>query len=318
MSDNNKSDNIVKKVNASIFAKKKKYTRKEGHPKSSKSTLAIGDIPNPTQMYLREIGYKSLLSAKEEMKLAKRVIKGDDDARDKMIEGNLRLVVKIAHHYQNRGLDYLDLISEGNLGLITAVYKFNPSLGYRFSTYATWWIRQSIERGIMNQNHTVRIPVHVQKKMNLFFRISKELSQENSSEPSFHEIASKTNATAKEVEETLQFSKREKSLNAFIHDDSLKSPIDDLSDILEISPESLINKEDITNSINRWLLNLEPTPRSVIELRFGLNDYDKHTLDQASQKLDMTREQVRQMQIRALQQLKRIITGEGLKSALDE
>lgn len=318
MSDNHKSGEIAKKVNASIFAKKKKNIKKEGKTKPRKNTPDVVDGASPTQIYLKEIGYQSLLSAKEELAIAKKVAKGDEDARDKMIEANLRLVVKIANHYRHRGLDFLDLISEGNLGLITAVYKFDPSLGYRFSTYATWWIRQSIERGIMNQCHTVRVPVHVQKKMNLFFRTSKELSQENSAEPSFQDIANKTNTTAEDVEKTLQHSHREKSLDVLVHDDTKKTAVDDLSDSTDISPEALIKQEDMANSIQRWLQNLEPIQQQVIELRFGLNAFEKHTLEQTSQKTGLTREQVRQTQIRAIGHLKHMLINEGLKSALDD
>jgi len=274
-------------------------------PKQYRSTA-------PTQMYLRELGYQSLLTAKEEIKLGREVKKGDKAARTKMIECNLRLVVKIARHYCHRGLAFLDLIEEGNLGLMTAVEKFDPERGFRFSTYATWWIRQTIERAIMNQSRTVRLPIHVIKELNVYLRAAKKLTQQLDHKPSSEELAHMIDKPVEDVQKMLELAPDSTSIDAPMSSENNKSLSDTLADENNIDPAQLVQSDDMMEHIEKWLSKLDERHRDVVVRRFGLGDHERGTLESVGKDVGLTRERVRQIQIDALRQLREMIEAEGL------
>lgn len=265
---------------------------------------------DPTQIYLRELGYKSLLSAEEEVTLARLVQKNDSAARTRMIESNLRLVVKIARHYLNRGLPFLDLIEEGNIGLMTAVEKFDPERGFRFSTYATWWIRQTIERAIMNQSRTVRLPIHVIKELNVYLRAAKSLMQTLDHEPSAEEIAQLIDKPIDDVRRMLELVSDASSLDTPLSSDGQRSIADTLSDENNIDPAQLVQDSDMNKHIHRWLEQLDERHREVIVRRFGLFEHEKGTLEAVGEAVGLTRERVRQLQVNALKLLREMIKKE--------
>ncbi len=267
---------------------------------------------DPTQIYLRELGFQPLLNAKEELKIARRVHKGDPKARKQMIEANLRLVVKIARHYVNRGLPFLDLIEEGNLGLLTAVEKFDPERGFRFSTYATWWIRQTIERAIMNQSRTVRLPIHVIKELNVYLRTAKKLTQEVDHEATPEDVAHLIDKPVQEIRRIMDLAPSATSIDVPISEDGQKSLVDTLADDNNIDPARLIQNVDLQDHIERWLAQLDERHREVVILRFGLHENEKGTLEAVGKAVGLTRERVRQIQIDALQQLRHILEMEGV------
>ena len=267
---------------------------------------------DPTQIYLRELGYTALLSAKEELKLARQVHKGNKEAWHKMIECNLRLVVKIARHYVNRGLAFLDLIEEGNLGLMTAVEKFDPERGFRFSTYATWWIRQTIERAIMNQSRTVRLPIHIIKELNIYLRAAKKLSQSLDHKPTAEEIANLIDKPIEDIQRIMDLAPGTTSIDTPVSDDGQKTLGDTLPDDNNIDPAQLIQNDDLHIHVERWLDQLDDRHREVVLRRFGLRDYEKGTLESVGKSVGLTRERVRQLQIDALIQLRTMIEEEGL------
>lgn len=265
---------------------------------------------DPTQIYLRELGYKSLLNAKEELKLARQVKKGSSAARTRMIEANLRLVVKIARHYCSRGLAFLDLIEEGNLGLMTAVEKFDPERGFRFSTYATWWIRQTIERAIMNQSRTVRLPIHVIKELNIYLRAAKKLTQKLDHTPSPEEIAEMIDKPIEDIRRVMSLAPDTTSIDSPLMQDSKKTLVDIIADDNNMDPAQLIQDFELHGHVERWLESLDDRHREVIVRRFGLMDYEKGTLEEVGKAVGLTRERVRQLQLDALEQLKAIIKSE--------
>lgn len=267
---------------------------------------------DPTQIYLRELGFKPLLTAQEELEVARGVKKNDPKARSRMIESNLRLVVKIARHYCNRGLAFLDLIEEGNLGLMTAVEKFDPERGFRFSTYATWWIRQTIERAIMNQSRTVRLPIHVIKELNVYLRASKKLAQELDHEPTVEEIAEMTDKPVDTVREVMALAPDTTSIDAPVLQDGNKSLVDIISDEHNLDPAALIEQSDFQQSISEWLAHLTHREHEVIIRRFGLEGHDRGTLEEVGKAVGLTRERVRQLQLEALRKMRRLIEAEGL------
>lgn len=211
-----------------------------------------------TQMYLSEIGFSPLLTAEEEVLYARRALRGDEAARRRMIESNLRLVVKISRRYSNRGLALLDLIEEGNLGLIRAVEKFDPERGFRFSTYATWWIRQTIERALMNQTRTIRLPIHVVKELNIYLRTARELSQKLDHEPTAEEIASELDKPVDDVSKMLRLNERISSVDTPIGGDGDKALLDIIPDINNSDPEVSTQDDDIRDSLIAWLEELNP------------------------------------------------------------
>ncbi len=265
-----------------------------------------------TQLYLNEIGFSPLLSAEEEVYFSRLALKGDESGRKRMIESNLRLVVKIARRYVNRGLTLLDLIEEGNLGLIRAVEKFDPERGFRFSTYATWWIRQTVERALMNQTRTIRLPIHVVKELNIYLRAARELSQKLDHEPSAEEIAEMLDRPVKDVERMLKLNERVASIDTPIGGDSDKSLVDTISGEAVSDPAELLQTSNMNGNINGWLFELSEKQREVIARRFGLMGYEMKTLEEVGREIGLTRERVRQIQVEALKRLRGILEKEGL------
>jgi RNA polymerase nonessential primary-like sigma factor len=271
----------------------------------------IGQV-DVTQIYLNEIGQSSLLSVEEERSLTRRVRAGDFAARQKMIEHNLRLVVNIAKHYINRGLALLDLIEEGNLGLIHALEKFEPERGFRFSTYATWWIRQNIERAIMNQSRTIRLPVHVIKEMNVYLRAMRHLEAHGDREASVEDVAHLLGREVEEVRRVLLLNERVASLDAPLDIDPQLSIGEAIADEQSLRPEELLHNAEVESYVQLWLSELSDKQRWVIERRFGLNGHDICTLEQLAEELCLTRERVRQIQMEALQSLRRLLRRSGV------
>jgi RNA polymerase nonessential primary-like sigma factor len=264
-----------------------------------------------TRMYLGEIGFSPLLTAEQEVEIARRIQKGDADARRHMIESNLRLVVKIARRYLNRGLALLDLIEEGNLGLIRAVEKFDPERGFRFSTYATWWIRQTIERGIMNQTRTIRLPIHVVKEINIYLRAARHLAQSLDHEPSPEEIAQMLDKPIDDVKHMLGLNERVTSVDVPLGRDSDKTLVDTIPDDHNLDPSVLLQDEDVQGCLELWLNQLNDKQREVVECRFGLRGRDVATLEEVGSALGVTRERVRQIQLEALKRLRDVMEREG-------
>lgn len=290
-------------------------------PKSSKANVSeriLDDKYNKTldatQIYLNEIGFSPLLSAEEEVFFARKALKGDEAARKRMIESNLRLVVKISRRYVNRGLALLDLIEEGNLGLIRAVEKFDPERGFRFSTYATWWIRQTIERAIMNQTRTIRLPIHVVKELNIYLRAARELSQKLDHEPTPEEIANLLERPVADVERMLSLNERVTSIDAPIGNSSDRAIVDTIADPHVSDPASLLQDADLTTSLDHWLDELTEKQREVLARRFGLRGFEVSTLEEVGLEIGLTRERVRQIQVEALKRLRDIMEKQGLDS----
>jgi RNA polymerase nonessential primary-like sigma factor len=283
----------------------------------------IGDVlkiksPEPgdaqmdaTRLYLNEIGISKLLTAEEEVYYARLAQKGDQSARQRMIESNLRLVVKIARRYMNRGLALLDLIEEGNLGLIRAVEKFDPERGFRFSTYATWWIRQTIERAIMNQTRTIRLPIHVVKEINVYLRAARKLAQTLDHEPSSEEIADLLDRPIDEVKRMLGLNERVTSVDTPFGKDADKPLLDTIADEKSMDPTVDIQNDGLNANLDRWLSKLNDKQREVVERRFGLHGYENSTLEQVANELGVTRERVRQIQMDALRRLRDILERDG-------
>ncbi|HRH80075.1 MAG TPA: RNA polymerase sigma factor RpoS [Thiobacillaceae bacterium] len=265
-----------------------------------------------TQIYLNEIGRESLLSPEEERRLSARVRAGDFEARQKMIEHNLRLVVNIAKHYINRGLSLLDLIEEGNLGLMHALEKFEPERGFRFSTYATWWIRQNIERAIMNQSRTIRLPVHVIKELNIYLRAQRHLEMHGVPDAGPEDIAHLTGRAVEEVRRVLALNDRVASLDAPLDIDPTLSIGEAIADEHSEQPEEMLQTMEVEHYVREWLLELSDKHRWVIERRFGLNNHDVATLEELAEHLGVTRERVRQIQLEALHTLRRILRRRGM------
>ncbi|RDV27942.1 RNA polymerase sigma factor RpoS [Alteromonas aestuariivivens] len=265
-----------------------------------------------TQLYLGEIGFSPLLTAEEEVYFARRALRGCDASRKRMIVSNLRLVVKIARRYNNRGLALLDLIEEGNLGLIRAVEKFDPERGFRFSTYATWWIRQTIERAIMNQTRTIRLPIHVVKELNVYLRAARELSQRLDHEPTAEEIADALEKPVDEVSKMLRLNERITSVDTPIGGENDKALLDILADEKEYGPEENLQDNDIKSNIVKWLTDLNPKQREVLARRFGLMGYEPSTLEDVGAEIGLTRERVRQIQVEALRRLRDMLGHQGL------
>ena len=267
-----------------------------------------------TQLYLNEIGFSPLLSAEEEVFFARKALRGDEAARKRMIESNLRLVVKISRRYVNRGLALLDLIEEGNLGLIRAVEKFDPERGFRFSTYATWWIRQTIERAIMNQTRTIRLPIHVVKELNIYLRAARELAQKLDHEPTPEDIARLLDKPVSDVERMLGLNERVTSVDIPVGSSSDRTIVDTIADIHVSDPAKLLQDSDLTASLDNWLEELTEKQREVLARRFGLRGHEVSTLEEVGHEIGLTRERVRQIQVEALKRLRDIMEKQGLNS----
>jgi len=276
-----------------------------------KAGATTGGQLDATRIYLSEIGFSALLTAEEEVFYARKALKGDEKSRAKMIECNLRLVVKIARRYLNRGLALLDLIEEGNLGLIRAVEKFDPERGFRFSTYATWWIRQTIERAIMNQTRTIRLPIHVVKEINIYLRAARHLAQTLDHEPSPEEIAEMLDKPIGDVKRMLGLNERITSVDSPIGHDGENSLLDAIPDEANNDPILLLQDKDVKDNIDVWLEKLTDKQREVVERRFGIHGHDISTLEEVGNSIGVTRERVRQIQIEALRKLREILESEG-------
>ncbi len=293
---------------------------RENNPSSR--TEFLNDV---TQLYLDDIGVNPLLSAEEEQTLAKRVITGDFAARQKMIVSNLRLVVSIAKHYLNRGIPISDLIEEGNLGLIHALEKFDPERGFRFSTYATWWIRQNIERAIMNQSRTIRLPVHVVKELNIVLRALRQLDADGSGHlpgngdhaggqavGSAEEVARLLDKPVDEIRHILSLNENTASLDAPLDIDPDLSVADAIAADASTGPESQFQHNETGHQVGEWVAQLSSKQRYVLERRYGLNGCEVCTLEQLAIDLELTRERVRQIQVEALSKLRKKLLREGV------
>ena len=282
-------------------------------PEPDPVTPEIELLEDVTQLYLNEIGAKPLLTPEEELATTRQVRQGEFAARQKMIEHNLRLVVNIAKHYLNRGIPLLDLIEEGTLGLIHALEKFDPERGFRFSTYATWWIRQSIERAIMNQSRTIRLPVHVVKEINVVLRAIRHLEAAEARETSIERIATLIDRPVEDVRRVLSLNEHIASLDAPLEIDPNHTVADVIADEASADPESLLQFSELGGLIDTWLAQLSERQRGVIERRYGLKGMETATLDVIASDLGLTRERVRQIQMEGLDRLRRIIKRGGIE-----
>lgn len=281
----------------------------------SDSTTAEATSFDATQIYLKEIGFSPLLSAEEEVHYGRLSLKGDPEARKRMIESNLRLVVKIARRYYNRGLEFSDLIEEGNLGLLRAVEKYDPERGFRFSTYATWWIRQTIERAIMNQTRTIRLPIHVLRELNLYLTTARELMKKQDREPTYHEIAAALDKSIDDVKNMMELNEHMISLDMQVSNENSqgKPLIEALADKNVVDPADSIAGDHLHESLERCLKELNEKQREVLCRRFGLDGYERQTLEEVGKAVGLTRERVRQIQMGALKTLREVMEKEGLE-----
>jgi RNA polymerase primary sigma factor len=282
----------------------------EEEEEEKKAELAAGfddHSDDAIKIYLKEIQKTTLLTAQDERDLALRISQGDMAARDRMIESNLRLVVKIAKRYMNRGLPFLDLIEEGNMGLIKAVERFKLSKECRFSTYATWWIRQSIERALVNQSRTIRLPVHVSDDINKFIKISRELVHKFNREPNVAEIAEAMGVDPAYIRRLMVLVKKTYSIEHPMGENSDYSLIDTIEDTSSVDPSGLIEDLDKFAHVTEWLNSLGANEREILTLRFGLEDREPQTLDTIGRRFGVTRERIRQIEAKSLDKLRKIM-----------
>ncbi len=271
------------------------------------------NINDPVRMYLKEIGKISLLSSEEEMKLSIRVANGDEEAASLLAESNLRLVVSIAKRYVGRGLLFLDLIQEGNIGLMKAVEKFDYDKGYKFSTYATWWIRQAITRALADQARTIRVPVHMVETINKMSRIQRQMTLELNREPTEEEVAERMDIPVEKVREVLKISQDPVSLETPIGEEDDSHLGDFIKDESSLSPEEYATNEMLKEEIKSVLSTLQPREQQVLELRFGLIDGTCYTLEEVGKKFNVTRERIRQIEAKALRKLRHPSRAKKLK-----
>ena len=271
------------------------------------------------KMYLREIGKIPLLKPDEELELAYKILEGDKKAKDKMVEANMRLVVSIAKRYSGRGLDFLDLIQEGNTGLLRAVEKFDPDKGFKFSTYATWWIRQAITRAIADQARVIRLPVHVNETINKIMRAHRKLSQELNREPTIEEMAKEVEMNPEKVEYMLKVKQDTGSLDASVNNDDDDSVVGDfVVDEDTDSPDEAASIQFLKDSILKVLGDLTEREQKIISLRFGLNDGRSYTLEEVGREFNVTRERIRQIEAKALVKLRRHPDSRKLKDYIKD
>lgn len=322
----NRDTDLVKEMHVDVVENDSNKTKPKA--KDSKNTLTAQsrgrgsqthrDLMNEksldaTQLYLNEIGFSPLLSAEEEVYFSRLALKGDEKSRKRMIESNLRLVVKISRRYINRGLSLLDLIEEGNLGLIRAVEKFDPERGFRFSTYATWWIRQTIERAIMNQTRTIRLPIHIVKELNACLRAARDLAQKLDHEPTPEQIADVIDKPVANVQKMLGLNEKIVSIDVPIAG-SDKTVVDTVAASDSFDPSMVLQNNNIIGNLDQWLDDLPDKHAEVLARRFGLRGYEMNTLEEVGKEIGLTRERVRQIQVEALRKLRDIIENNGLSS----
>lgn len=284
------------------------WVAEEGEEVATDTAVYLDDdvADDSVRLYLREIGKIPLLNAEEELALAQRVVAGDREAKDQMAEANMRLVVSIAKRYVGRGLDLLDLIQEGNTGLLRAVEKFDPDKGFKFSTYATWWIRQAITRAIADQARTIRIPVHMVETINKLLRTQRRLTQELNREPSNEEIAKAMEIDVDKVEHIMKIKQDISSLDASIRDDEEDSVLADfIEDEDTVSPEESATGQLLKEQVKDMLSALTEREQKILKLRFGLEDGKSHTLEEVGQEFSVTRERIRQIEAKALAKLRK-------------
>ncbi len=283
------------------------WTEDDAEEVKVEEQVYLDDIADDSvRLYLREIGKIPLLSAEEELALAKKVVAGDKRAKDKMAEANMRLVVSIAKRYVGRGLDLLDLIQEGNTGLLRAVEKFDPDKGFKFSTYATWWIRQAITRAIADQARTIRIPVHMVETINKLLRTQRRLTQELNREPTNEEIAEAMEIDVDKVEHIMKIKQDISSLDASVRDDEEDSVLGDfIEDEDTVSPEESATGQLLKEHVKEMLGALTEREQKILKLRFGLEDGKSHTLEEVGQEFNVTRERIRQIEAKALAKLRK-------------
>ncbi len=283
------------------------WTMEDGEEVMTEDQSYLDDIADDSvRLYLREIGKIPLLSTEAELELARRVVAGDKDAKDQMAEANMRLVVSIAKRYVGRGLDLLDLIQEGNTGLLRAVEKFDPDKGFKFSTYATWWIRQAITRAIADQARTIRIPVHMVETINKLLRTQRRLTQDLNREPSNEEIAAAMEIEVDKVEHIMKIKQDISSLDASIRDEDEESVLSDfIEDEDTISPEESATNQLLKEQVKGMLGALTEREQKILKLRFGLEDGKQHTLEEVGQEFSVTRERIRQIEAKALAKLRK-------------
>jgi len=298
-------------VEGEVNEKADKFVERRRPQERRKTQTRRSTDVDPTRLYLSEIEVSPLLTAEEEVYYSRLAQKGESSARDKMIECNLRLVVKIARRYMHRGLPLLDLIEEGNLGLIRAVEKFDPERGFRFSTYATWWIRQTIERGLMNQTRTIRLPIHVIKELNTYLRAARKITQDNKQEATPEDIAKMMNKPLEDVEKMLSLADRVTSVDTPMAGDGERPLLDIIPDDNNPDPSSILQDESVIQHLDTWLDELDEKQREVVVRRFGLRNHPRGTLEEVGRELGVTRERVRQVQMDALRRLRRILENKG-------
>lgn len=272
------------------------------------------------RLYLREIGKIPLLSAEEEMELARRIIKGDKKAKDKMAEANMRLVVSIAKRYSGRGLDFLDLIQEGNTGLLRAVEKFDPDKGFKFSTYATWWIRQAITRAIADQARTIRIPVHMVETINKLLRTQRRMTQELNREPTIEELSKELDMEPEKIEYVIKIKQDISSLDASVGrdgEDDESALQDFIVDEDTVSPEDSATSQLLKEQVQDMLSSLSDREQKIVRMRFGLDNGKNHTLEGVGQEFAVTRERIRQIEAKALAKLRKHKDAKKLYEYLD-
>ena len=301
-------------------------TDSDGVPKNLEEPVLLDDseitkdinINDPVRIYLKEIGRISLLSPEEELELSEKVASGDEEAKNKLAESNLRLVVSIAKRYVGRGLLFLDLIQEGNIGLMKAVDKFDYDKGYKFSTYATWWIRQAITRALADQARTIRVPVHMVETINKMSRIQRQLTLELNREPSEEELAKKMGISIDKVREVIKISQEPVSLETPIGEEDDSHLGDFIKDESSMSPEEYATNEILKEEIKSVLMTLQVREQEVLELRFGLIDGTCHTLEEVGKKFNVTRERIRQIEAKALRKLRHPSRAKKLKDFLSD
>lgn len=272
------------------------------------------------RLYLREIGKIPLLSAEEEMELARRIIEGDKKAKDKMAEANMRLVVSIAKRYSGRGLDFLDLIQEGNTGLLRAVEKFDPDKGFKFSTYATWWIRQAITRAIADQARTIRIPVHMVETINKLLRTQRRMTQELNREPTIEELSKELDMEPEKIEYVIKIKQDISSLDASVGrdgEDDESALQDFIVDEDTVSPEDSATSQLLKEQVQDMLSSLSDREQKIVRMRFGLDNGKNHTLEEVGQEFAVTRERIRQIEAKALAKLRKHKDAKKLYEYLD-